>query len=103
MSKFAIDTTEALENLCLGGAFLTAGDLNTDNNTVTIKAEAKVTDKTIKSITLPDGTVVESSNTEFTVDVNGTYTFKAVDNEGNEVSNEIRISNICRLDILAQQ
>ena len=73
---------------------LTAGDLNTDNNTVTIKAEAKVTDKTIKSITLPDGTVVEGSNAEFTVDVNGTYIFKAVDNEGNEVSNEIRISNI---------
>ncbi len=73
---------------------LTAGDLNTDNNTVTIKAEGKVTDKTIKSITLPDGTVVEGSNAEFTVDVNGTYIFKAVDNEGNEVSNEIRISNI---------
>ncbi|MDY6012807.1 flavin reductase family protein [Clostridium sp.] len=35
MSKFAIDTTEALENLCLGGAFLTAGDLN-DANTMTI-------------------------------------------------------------------
>ena len=73
---------------------LTAGDLNTDNNTVTIKADSKVTDKTIKSITLPDGTVVEGSNAEFTVDVNGIYTFKAVDNEGNEVSNEIMISNI---------
>lgn len=35
MSKFKVDTTEALENLCLSGAFLTAGDLN-NKNTMTI-------------------------------------------------------------------
>lgn len=35
MSKFKIDTREALENLCSGGAFLTAGDLN-NKNTMTI-------------------------------------------------------------------
>lgn len=35
MNKFATDTKEALENLCAGGAFLTAGDLN-NANTMTI-------------------------------------------------------------------
>ena len=48
----------------------------------------------VKSITLPDGTVVNGSNTDYTIFVNGTYTFKVIDNAGNETTKNITVNNI---------
>lgn len=60
---------------------------------VTIKAEASGSREIAKIIT-PDGKEVSGNTAEFDVDVNGTYTFKAIDTDGNEVTESIKIDNI---------
>ena len=60
---------------------------------VTIKAEASGSREITKIIT-PDGKEVSGNIAEFDVDVNGTYTFKAIDTDGNEVTESININNI---------
>ncbi|MBE6048277.1 MAG: hypothetical protein E7213_07750 [Clostridium sp.] len=60
---------------------------------VTIRAKTLSTKKIEKIIT-PDGKKVDSDSTEYDVDVNGTYTFTAVDVDGNETTESITINNI---------
>ena len=60
---------------------------------VTIKAEASGSREIAKIIT-PDGKEVSGNTAEFDVDANGTYTFKAIDTDGNEITESIKIDNI---------
>lgn len=48
----------------------------------------------VKSIELPNGNVVNSNTTSYTVSQNGTYTFKVEDNAGNISTKSITVSNI---------
>ena len=51
----------------------------------------------VKSITMPDGTVVEGDAADFTVSVNGTYDFIITDNGGNTFTLHTGVSNIDHL------
>ncbi|WP_368262611.1 GBS Bsp-like repeat-containing protein [Clostridium disporicum] len=63
-----------------------------DNVTLTVTGADYGTG--VKSITLPNGTVVNSSSTTYTVSANGNYTFKVTDNSGNEVSQTVSVTKI---------
>ena len=75
---------------------LTQNPTDWTNGTVTISFNA--TDETgIKQVIMPDNTVSNSNNGTFTVSTNGTYTFKAIDVAGNEITKDITISNIDKI------
>lgn len=61
-----------------------------------IKVDIKAIDKEsgIEYIILPDGIVVNKEETQFTISVNGTYIFKAMDRAGNLTTKIITIKNI---------
>jgi plastocyanin len=61
---------------------------------VTITVKASDTLSGAKEIVLPDGTKVAKSEATYTIDKNGTYTFKAVDKAGNETEKSIEVTNI---------
>ena len=48
----------------------------------------------VKSITMPDGTVVEGDAADFTVSVNGTYDFIITDNGGNTTTLYVQVGNV---------
>lgn len=48
----------------------------------------------VKSITLPNGTIVNGISATFPISKNGTYTFTVLDTAGNSVTKSITISNI---------
>ena len=48
----------------------------------------------VKSITMPDGTVVEGDAADFTVSVNGTYDFIITDNGGNTATLHTEVGNV---------
>ena len=48
----------------------------------------------VKSITMPDGTVVEGDAADFTVSVNGTYDFIITDNGGNTTTLHAEVGNV---------
>ena len=48
----------------------------------------------IKSITLPDKTMIESDSADFEVAINGNYTFVSTDNAGNKTTVIVTVSNI---------
>ena len=48
----------------------------------------------VKSITLPDGTVVEGDAADFTVSANGTYDFIVTDNGGNTATLHAQVGNV---------
>ena len=48
----------------------------------------------VKSITLPDGTVVEGDAADFTVSANGTYDFIITDNGGNTATLHAEVGNV---------
>ena len=48
----------------------------------------------VKSITMPDGTVVEGDTADFTVSVNGTYDFIITDNGGNTATLHAEVGNV---------
>ena len=48
----------------------------------------------VKSITMPDGTVVEGDAADFTVSVNGTYDFIITDNGGNTATLHAEVGNV---------
>lgn len=48
----------------------------------------------VKSITLPDGTVVDGDAADFTVSVNGTYDFIITDNGGNTATLHAEVGNV---------
>lgn len=63
-------------------------------DSVTILAGSSDSQSGVKSITRPDGTVVNGSSASYTVNQNGTYTFTATDNVGNISTQSITINNI---------
>lgn len=73
---------------------LTPNTTEVVKDTVTITAEAACGGNSIVKIIAPDGKEVEGDKAEYTVDVNGIYTFKAIDNKGDEVTESIEITNI---------
>ena len=48
----------------------------------------------VKSITFPDGTVVNNTKITYTVSSNGTYIFQVADNAGNVVNKTVTVGNI---------
>ena len=48
----------------------------------------------VKSITMPDGTVVEGDTADFTVSANGTYDFVITDNGGNTATLHAQVGNV---------
>ena len=73
---------------------LTPNSTNWINGDVVITATGKDNESGVKSITLPDGSVVNKDTATFTVSNNGTYTFTVTDNVGNTTTNYVTISNI---------
>lgn len=64
------------------------------NGTATITANASDALSGVASITKPDGTVVNSTSTTHVVYGNGSYTFTAIDNAGNEYSRSITVTGL---------
>lgn len=70
---------------------------------ITLTAKASDSESGIKYITLPDGTIVNSTIATFKVNADGTYTFKAMDNAGNETTKQVIIgeNGAVRIDNVA--
>ena len=64
------------------------------NGNVTISVKATDSESGIKEIILPNGNVINSTITSYTVSANGVYYFKAIDRIGNETTSFIKVSNI---------
>lgn len=60
-------------------------------DTITLSAKASDAESGIHFITLPDGSVVNSSIATFKVNADGIYNFKATDNAGNETTKQVII------------
>jgi len=73
---------------------LTSDKTKPTNQDVVITATASDTDSGIKEIILPDGSEVKEESKTYIVSENGSYTFKAIDNAGNEVEKTIEVTNI---------
>ena len=73
---------------------LTANTTELVKDAVTITANASCEGNSIVKIITPDGKEVSGDKAEYTVDVNGTYTFKAIDDKGDEVTEKIDVTNI---------
>jgi len=64
------------------------------NKNVVITVKANDTGSGIKEVELSDGRKITQTETTITVEENGVYTFKTVDNAGNETTKSITVSNI---------
>ncbi|SHH58838.1 hypothetical protein [Sporanaerobacter acetigenes] len=73
---------------------LVPSTINPTNQDVTITIKATDEGSGIKEIILPDETKIEEESAEFIVSENGSYTFIARDNAGNETEEVIEITNI---------
>lgn len=82
-----IDTGTPSLNLTQNPTAWTSGN-------VTITATGTDTSSGVKSITLPDGSVVYANNVPYTVTTNGTYSFVITDNVGITSTKSITVSNI---------
>ena len=58
------------------------------------KPEDRYAPSGVKSITMPDGTVVEGDMADFTVSANGTYDFVITDNGGNTATLHAEVGNV---------
>lgn len=78
----------------------TAPSLSISNNpsswvgSATLTATASDGQSGVNKIILPNGTEVKGTSATFNVTANGTYTFKAVDNVGNTVTQQVTVSKI---------
>ncbi len=63
---------------------------------ITIFAEDK--ESGVKSITLPDGTVVDGNTASYTVDSNDTYTFKLTNNAGTTTDYDVVVDKIDKVN-----
>jgi Predicted membrane protein len=78
----------------------TGATLNLSENTtswakqVTINASASDTQSGVKSITLPNGTVINGASASYPVTANGTYQFVVIDNVGNITTKSITVNNV---------
>lgn len=89
-----IDKTLPKLNLKLDSDLIT-------NKTVTINATALDEESRIKSITKPDGTVINGTSTTYTVDKNDTYVFNATDIAGNVITVSITVNNIIAINTIS--
>lgn len=85
--KFVLDKTPPEISLESSNKKVTNKDI-----TIHLKSTDKTT--TIKSITLPDGSIKTGSSLSYTVKQNGVYTFQVTDLANNTTSKDIKISNI---------
>lgn len=68
--------------------------LSTATNSKAIITATASDNVAVASITKPDTTVFQGNSTTYTVNANGTYTFKATDTAGNVTTQSITISNM---------
>ncbi|WCK57674.1 hypothetical protein PP175_26935 (plasmid) [Aneurinibacillus sp. Ricciae_BoGa-3] len=73
---------------------LSASPLGWTNADVTITASAVDNLSGVKRIQLPNGSWVSGNSASYSVGANGTYTFVAEDNAGNQATKSITVSNI---------
>lgn len=86
---YAGDTTPPTGSYNLSTSNWTTGN-------VTINVTATDTQSGVKSITTPDGTVVNDNTCSYTATGNGTYAFTFTDNAGNTCTYPVTVSNIDR-------
>ncbi|MBO0532516.1 hypothetical protein EXQ42_05390 [Clostridium botulinum] len=72
---------------------ITGNPVDWTNKDIILDVIAK-DNKKVKSITLPDGTVVNGDKTTFTVKNNGTYKFMVEDEAGNKATKEVVVNKI---------
>ena len=73
---------------------LNVSNKNWTNGTISITATTSDTQSGVKSIILPNANIVNANKASFTVNKNGIYYFKCVDNIGNESYSSVIVSNI---------
>lgn len=88
-SVWVSDTTPPAGSYTLSPSSITDGN-------VVISVTASDAGSGVKSITLPDGTVVSGSSATCTAMDNGTYSFILMDNDGNTAIYPVVVSNIDR-------
>jgi GBS Bsp-like repeat. len=71
------------------------------NKTVTINVSSTDTQSGVSTIKLPNGQIVNSSNTTYTVSGNGSYIFEVTDSVGNKKSASINVSNIININTIS--
>ncbi|KEI94037.1 hypothetical protein N494_18075 (plasmid) [Clostridium botulinum A2B7 92] len=72
---------------------ITGNPVDWTNKDIILNVTAK-DNKKVKSITLPDGEVVNGDKTTFTISKNGTYKFIVEDEAGNKTTKEVSINKI---------
>ncbi|ACA57419.1 hypothetical protein FDC45_11110 [Clostridium botulinum] len=72
---------------------VTGNPVDWTNKDIILNVTAK-DNKKVKSITLPDGEVVNGDKTTFTISKNGTYKFIVEDEAGNKTTKEVSINKI---------
>ena len=65
-----------------------------NKNIISVSASDNADGSGIKSITLPDGQVIDASTTTYNILKNGTYKFTTIDNVGNKTVESITLNNI---------
>ena len=88
-SVWISDTTPPDGSASISPAGVTSGN-------VTINIAATDSGSGVKSITKPDRSVVNSSSASYTVSQNGTYNFILADNDGNQKTFPVTVTNIDR-------
>jgi hypothetical protein len=76
------------------GLSVIASNTNPTNQDITLTATANDGETGVKRVQKPDGTWVNGNTTSQLVSSNGTYTFVAEDNVGNQTTKTITVSNI---------
>ena len=84
-----IDKAAPTGNLTASTTAPTNGDV-----TLTVSGAADTGVSGLAGIALPNGTMVAGSTATYTVTANGTYTFRIIDNAGNETDKTIVVDNI---------
>nr|WP_032072465.1 hypothetical protein [Clostridium botulinum]BAP25723.1 hypothetical protein [Clostridium botulinum] len=72
---------------------ITGNPVDWTNKDIILNVSAK-DNKKVKSITLPDGKIINGDKTAFTVNKNGTYKFIVEDEAGNKTTKEIVVNRI---------
>jgi len=77
---------------------ITESTSNITNKNITLNIVANDNLSGIKSITLPDGTIINSSTTTYNVNTNGNYSFIVEDYAGNKITSSFTVSNIISIN-----
>ena len=88
-SVWITDTTPPNGSATLSPAGVTSGN-------VTISVTASDSGSGVKSITLPSGIIVNGTTASYIATYNGTYNFTLTDNDGNQKTFPVTVSNIDR-------